>query len=95
MDNDKIVNFVDGGFSDASEVDQLIDVWNEKHADSLKIWDRCLPHPEYTDKIRYYNDRHNGEFGPKLEWGRHTCGWYIRPELYKWQDVRGKAEEGK
>ncbi|KAK7985577.1 hypothetical protein PG996_005186 [Apiospora saccharicola] len=89
MENDEIVDIMDGGYRDASKVDELIDWWNEEHAPSLKIWDRCLPHSEYCDKIRYHNEREEGKFGTKWEFGRTTCGWYIRPERYKW-----KADDG-
>ncbi|KAK8061726.1 kinetochore sim4 complex subunit FTA2 domain-containing protein [Apiospora phragmitis] len=90
MENDKIVDIYGGGFSDASQVDSLIDNWNEEHDPGLRIWDRCLPDPDYcADKIRFRRDRLRGKFGTKWRWGRKTCGWYIRPGLYKW-----KAEDG-
>ncbi|KAK8016785.1 hypothetical protein PG993_014974 [Apiospora rasikravindrae] len=87
--DEEILPFYEGAFLDASQVDDLIDWWNREHDPGLRIWDRCLPHSAYCDKIRYHNDRLNGKLGAKWEFSRKTCGWYIRPELYKWQNGIG------
>ncbi|KAK7962041.1 uncharacterized protein PG986_002866 [Apiospora aurea] len=86
MENDKIVDVFDGGYLDAHPVDRLIDKWNHEHDPRLRIWDRCLPNHDYCDEIRHRNDRMNGKLGAKWKFSRKTCGWYIRPELYRWKD---------
>ncbi|KAK7983571.1 hypothetical protein PG989_010973 [Apiospora arundinis] len=89
------VDFMDGGYSDASEVDELIDIWNGQHLPNLRIWDRCMQNGNYCDKIRNHRERRKGEFGPKWKWGTNNPGWYIRPELYKWQADNGPATKSR
>ena len=94
MEDDEIMEVYDGGYSDACDVDKLIETWNNQHADRFKIWDRCRPNTKYCKNIRNRADCLKGSFGAELKWGRNTCGWYIRPELYKWPAKKGSVEHG-
>ncbi|KAK8122925.1 kinetochore complex Sim4 subunit Fta2 [Apiospora sp. TS-2023a] len=77
MEDDEIMEIYDGGYSDACDVDKLIETWNNQHLDRNRA------------------DRLKGNFGTQWRWGRTTCGWYIRPELYKWHAEGVPVEQGK
>ncbi|KAI1079774.1 kinetochore Sim4 complex subunit FTA2-domain-containing protein [Whalleya microplaca] len=53
MDDDDILPWMHQGLKDADELDSLIDIWNEHHDFSEKIWARLLPDDEYCKKLRY------------------------------------------
>lgn len=79
MEDEDIVSSYDGGISDAYQVDDLIDWWNEVHTPELKIWNRCLPYGDYCEKMRNRSDDRN------VNGVRRARTWLIHPELYNWQ----------
>ncbi|KAK8075389.1 hypothetical protein PG997_010052 [Apiospora hydei] len=94
MEDERIMTYRDGGVRDAFQLDELIDVWNEEHAPSLKIWDRCIRSFDYYRRLRDRGCLRPGIVsGPNLSQEYKARKWRARPELYRWQNGEDKTDE--
>ncbi len=65
--------------NDAMKMDEFIDIWNEWYPNRW-IWNRLLPNPEYTQKLRPRKRRNNV--------------WNIRPEHFTYESVSRRFKIG-
>lgn len=91
MENQETLRWYDQGESDASELDKLIDIWNEFHDFSDRIWERARADDEYMEgKLRShtipYRDR-------KRKWSWKVDGWRIMPARFDWKAAERKRQE--
>lgn len=91
MKNQETLRWYDQGESDASELDKLIDIWNEFHDFGDRIWERARANDEYMEgKLRSHTIPYQNR---KRKWNWKIDGWSIMPAKFDWEAAERKRHE--
>lgn len=76
---------------DASQVDDLIETWNQTNPMKKHIWDRAGPNWEYQeDKLRSHQHPEDWR-GDPWNWNR---GYRLRPDKFRWDKIGKTGKDG-
>lgn len=91
MENQETLQWYEQGYSDAGQLDKLIDVWNKHHDFSQKIWTRARRNYKYTrGKLRSHDVPKEDR---KRKWDWKVDGWRIMPARFNWKLAARKRLE--